>query len=194
MNTMAAIPRATACLRAGSQPRILTFTCSAFARCNSTSASAPTLLSKLREDLKTAMRAKDTNRLAVVRGLLAEVTNAAKTSSPITSDLQLLSVVRKRIASSRTAKDEAAANSRQDLAEKEEAQIVLLEEYASSVQTWSEDKLGEAVKATVEAMKAAGDKLVMGEVMKKLLGPGGELDGKPVEKSKVSIAVKRALS
>ena len=98
------------------------------------------------------------------------------------------------MASAKTAKEEAEAVGRQDLVDKEESQIQLLDEYAAGVQTWSEEKLGEVVQAAVEKMKAAGDKLAMGEVMKKLLAPGGELDGKPVEKSKVSIAVKRALS
>ncbi|KAF2153281.1 GatB/YqeY domain-containing protein [Myriangium duriaei CBS 260.36] len=163
-------------------------------RFNSTASTPPALLSKLREDLKTSMRAKDANRLAVVRGLLNEVANAGKTSTPITSDLQLLGVVRKRIAAARTAKDEAAAAGRQDLADKEESQIKLLDEYAANVETWSDDKIGQVVTAAVEQMKAAGDKLGMGDVIKKLLAPGGDLDGKPVEKSKVSIAVKRALS
>ena len=178
-----AVPRPTHALRL------------AFTRGNSTTTSPPpALLRKLREDLKTAMRAKDTNRLAVIRGLLNEVTNANKTSSPITSDLQLLSVVRKRITASRTAKDEAAAAGRQDLVDKEESQIKLLDEYAGAVETWSDDKISQVVQAAVEKMKSAGDKLAMGEVIKKLLAPGGELEGKPVEKSKVSIAVKKALS
>lgn len=163
-------------------------------RAYSTTSAPPPLLSKLRTDLKEAMRAKDANRLAVVRGLLSEVTNANKTSSPITTDLGLLSVVRKRLSSARGARDEASAASRQDLVDKEEAQIALLEEYASSVEVWSEERIAEVVGAAVAKMRDAGEKLGMGEVIKKLLAPGGELDGKPVEKSKVSIAVKRALA
>jgi uncharacterized protein YqeY len=42
--------------------------------------SAPPLLLKLRSDLKTAMKAKDTNRLNVLRGLLAEVTKQPRSS------------------------------------------------------------------------------------------------------------------
>ncbi|GAM84326.1 hypothetical protein ANO11243_023200 [Dothideomycetidae sp. 11243] len=157
---MNAVPRTTTlCLRAIARPRTPCLSHLQSLRTNSTTAAPPALLQKLREDLKTSMRAKDTNRLAVVRGLLNEVTNAAKTSSPITSDLQLLSVVRKRIAAARSASDEAAAAGRQDLVDKEEAQIQLLDEYAAGVQTWSEDKIAEVVKAAVEKMKTAGDKM-----------------------------------
>ena len=59
---------------------------------------APPLLLKLRSDLKTAMKAKDTPRLNVLRALLADVTNSAKTSNPIKTDMQLLSLLRKRAA------------------------------------------------------------------------------------------------
>src|SRR3954471_6261859 len=72
----------------------------------STEAPASPLLSKLRTDLKSAMRAKDTARLSVLRSLLADITNASKTSSPITNDVALLALLRKRISASQTATDE----------------------------------------------------------------------------------------
>lgn len=157
--------------------------------------SAPPLLLKLRSDLKTAMKEKDTNRLAVLRGLLADVTNAAKTSTPLTKDIQVLSLLRKRAASAKAASDEFKAAGRDDLVEREESQAKVLEEYAGSVETMSLDEIRDVVIKKVDEAKAQqGNKVNMGQVLKTLLGPGGVLDGKPVEKKEVTGIVKEVLS
>ncbi|KAF4553084.1 Yqey-like protein [Elsinoe fawcettii] len=140
------------------------------------------------------MRAKDTARLNVVRGILNEVTNSSKTSSPIKTDMQLLSLLRKRTAASETAKKEFQDAGRSDLIEKEDAQLNVLQEYAGGVATWNDDQIKEAVSAVVQDMKSSGGKVIMGDVLKRLFAPGGDLDGKPVEKAKVTVAVKQLLS
>lgn len=156
---------------------------------------APPLLLKLRQDLKTAMREKDTNRLNVLRGLLAEVTNSAKTANPVKTDMQLLSLLRKRAASAKAASDEFKTAGREDLVEREDNQVKVLEEYAGGVETMSADEIRDIViKAVDEAKAEQGSKVNMGEVLKKLLGPGGSLDGKPVEKKEVAGIVKEVLS
>ncbi|KAK0298374.1 hypothetical protein LTR82_018372, partial [Friedmanniomyces endolithicus] len=139
--------------------------------------SAPPLLLKVRSDLKTAMQQKDKTRLAVVRSLLAEVTNAAKTSSPIRTDMQLLSLLRKSAAAAQTAKAEFAGVGRQDLVEHEEQQAKVLEEYAGVVEPLGADSVRDAVQRAVEqgraALAAGGKAANMGDVLKKLLGAGG---------------------
>lgn len=156
---------------------------------------APPLLLRLRTDLKTAMKEKDTSRLNVLRALLAEVTNAAKTSTPIKSDMQLLSLLRKRAAAAKTASSEFKTAGRQDLVEKEEQQAAIMHEYAGGVETTSEEDIRAAVSKVVDEVKAAAaGKANLGDVIKKLLGPGGSLDGKPVEKSEVAKLVKEALA
>lgn len=157
--------------------------------------SAPPLLLKLRGDLKTAMKAKDTNRLNVLRGLLAEVTNAAKTPQPLDSDMKLLGLLRKRSSAAAHAAKEFSAAGRADLSEKEDAAIKVLDEYAGSVETVSEDYIKEVVQSTIDTIKAEaeGAKVVMGDVLKKLLAPGGAFEGKPVEKSQVAKAVRQFL-
>lgn len=141
------------------------------------------------------MREKDTNRLNVLRGLLAEVTNSAKTATPVKTDMQLLSLLRKRAASAKAASDEFKTAGRDDLVEREESQVKVLEEYAGGVETMSADEVRDIVIKTVEEAKAQqGSKVNMGEVLKKLLGPGGSLDGKPVEKKEVAGIVKEVLS
>ncbi|EMC93236.1 hypothetical protein BAUCODRAFT_26560 [Baudoinia panamericana UAMH 10762] len=157
--------------------------------------SAPPLLLKLRKDLKTAMQEKDKPRLNVLRNVLAEVTNAAKTNSPIKTDMQLLSLLRKRAAAAKTASEEFKSAGRQDLVEQEEKQAEIMEEYAGSVQTMGMEQIKEAVSGVVEEMKAAasGKAVNMGDVLKKLLAPGGSLDGKAVERSEVARMVKEAV-
>ena len=143
---------------------------------------APPLLLKLRSDLKTAMRAKDTARLNVLKTVLAEVTNAAKTSKPIASDMQLLSLLRKRAAASQSAAREFDAAGRSDLVKKEREQGRVLEEYVGGVEVMAEEDVRRGVR---EAMGAEGEKVAMGDVLKKLMGPGGMLEGANVEKATV---------
>lgn len=168
-------------------------------RFNSTSAPqsetpAPPLLLKLKGDLKTAMRAKDTNRLNVLRSLISDVNNSTKTSNPIKTDMQLVSLLRKRAAAAKDAGDEFKAAGRDDLVEKEEAQATVLEEYAGSVETMSANDIKDAVNKVIEEAKAvAQGKINMGDVLKKLMGAGGSLEDKPVDRSEVARAVKQAL-
>ena len=180
--------------RASLRPRVtrIGFLC---AQCRfESTAPAPPLLLKLRNDLKTAMRAKDTNRLNVVRSLLNEVANASKTSTPIKSDLQLLSLLRKRVTAAQQASKEFEDAGRPELQEKENAQISVLNEYAGEVQTLGVDQIREIVGRAVEEMKSSGAKMTMGDVSKRLLAPGGDFDGKSVERSEVARVVKELLS
>lgn len=159
----------------------------------------PPLLQKLKGDLKTAMRAKDAPRLAVLRSVLAATLNASKTATPIATDAQLIALLRKTQRGNEEASAEARQAGRADLVDKEQAQIKVLEEYVASsgVEVVSEEELRTVVKGVVEAMTAAGGveggKAKMGEVMKTLLAPGGPLEGKSVEKAQVARAVKEVV-
>ncbi|TKA31277.1 hypothetical protein B0A50_02122 [Salinomyces thailandicus] len=165
-----------------------------YATSSSTTAPAPPLLLKLRRDLKTAMQTKDTTRLNVLRSLLADVTNAAKSPTPLSTDVQLLSLLRKRAAAGKAATEEFKTAGREDLVEREESQVKVMEEYAGGVETVGGEEIRGAVVSAVEAMRQAEAKAVqMGEVMKKVLGPGGGLEGKPVERGEVARVVKEIL-
>lgn len=171
-------------------------------RCRYASAAAPSpsspatppLLLKIREDLKTAMRAKDAARLNVLRGLLAEVTNAAKTSSPIDSDMKVLSMLRKRSSAAASAAKEFEGAGRQDLKDKEDAAITILDAYAGEVETVGEQEIVNIVTQAIKVLEGENKKFNQGDVMKQLLGPGGAFEGKNVEKSSVARAVKQALT
>jgi len=160
---------------------------------STSTSSAPPLLLKIRDDMKTAMRAKDTNRLNALKGLLADVTNASKTSKPINTNMQVLALLRKR---SNAAKDAAQGfqnASRQDLKEKEDAQAKVFDEYAGTVETVGDDEIAAVVKSVVEELKAKGERTDKGMLIKKLIGPGGAFEGKNVEKAAVAQAVQNAV-
>ncbi|KAJ9635769.1 hypothetical protein H2199_008121 [Coniosporium tulheliwenetii] len=124
---------------------------------------ASLVLAKLRIDLKNAMKAKDTARLAVLRAVLAEITNSSKTSSPITTDLQLLSLLKKRTSGAKAAEQEFREAGRGDLVQREEEQRRVLEEYAEGLEA---ETMGDVeVRAAVERM--------VGEVEKEGEGADG---------------------
>jgi uncharacterized protein YqeY len=156
----------------------------------SSEAPPPPLLSKLKTDLKTAMRAKDTNRLSVLRSVLAETLNASKTDKPIKTDVQLVALLQKSARKAQEAAAEARGAGREDLAEKEETQQRIFEEYAagSGVKEMGEAELGELIESTKAALVAEGvKKELMGQQMiKRLLAPGGLLEGVSVDKKKAA--------
>ncbi|GKU02160.1 altered inheritance of mitochondria protein mitochondrial [Fusarium langsethiae] len=149
------------------------------------------LLSKLKADLKTAMRAKDTPHLTVLRAIMSANLNASKTSTPIKTDVQLVALIRKIQKGAQDAAAEAKAANRDDLVQKEEDQIKVLDEYIanSGVESLTEAQLKAMVQDAAEASKAAGvqAKSIMGDVMKRL---SGALEGKDVDKKELSKMVK----
>lgn len=132
--------------------------------------------------------------LNVLRALISETNNAAKTASPIQTDIQLLSLIRKRASASKEAAQQFAEADRPDLKEKEDAQIAILEEYAGHVKTLTVEEVEAVVAKEIAAIKEAGKKLEVGLVLKALFTPGGALDGKPADRKEVAGLVKKAVS
>jgi len=151
------------------------------------------MLLKIRKDMKTAMQQKDTNRLSVLRSLMAQTLNASKTSNPINTDMQMLALLRKSSAAAKAASEEFKGAGRQDLAEKEEEQVKIMEEYAGGVEVMGEEEVRKAVEEVVASVKTSGGKLSMGEVLKVVFAPDN-LGGKAVDKGMVSNVVKQVLA
>ncbi|KAG5999571.1 hypothetical protein E4U43_001990 [Claviceps pusilla] len=151
----------------------------------------PPYLQKIKADLKTAMRAKDTPRLSVVRAILSANLNASKTSSPVRTDVQLVALIRRLQKSAQDAAADAQAAGRADLVDKETEQIRILDEYlaGSGVVTLGEAELKTLVQDAIEASKTAGTatKSLVGDVMKRL---AGALEGKDVDRKAVADMVK----
>ncbi|UKZ60806.1 uncharacterized protein TrAtP1_002076 [Trichoderma atroviride] len=155
----------------------------------------PPLLQKLKGELKAAMRAKDAPRLSVLRSIMSANLNASKTSSPIRTDVQLVALIRKLQKSAQDAVADAKAAGRDDLVDKENQQIAILDEYVagSGVQSLGEAEIKALINEAVEAAKGAGaaGKSLMGDVMKRV---NAALEGKDVDKKSVAALVKELTS
>lgn len=78
--------------------------------------------------------------------------------------------------------------------EKEDAQIAILEEYAGHVKTLGVEEVEAVISKEISAIKEAGKKLEVGQVLKALFAPGGAFDGKPADRKEVAGLVKKAVS
>ncbi|KAG6061193.1 hypothetical protein E4U17_002404 [Claviceps sp. LM77 group G4] len=160
-------------------------------RCYSTEDAPPPFLQRIKADLKTAMRAKDTPRLSVLRAILSANLNASKTASPIQTDVQLVALIRRIQKSAQDAVEDAKTAGRDDLINKEMEQIRIMDEYiaGSGVQALGEAELKALAQDAIEASKAAGTttKAVVGDVMKRL---AGALEGKDVDRKALAAMIK----
>lgn len=143
--------------------------------------------------MKTAMQNKDSNRLSVLRALLSQTLNASKTANPINTDMQMLALLRKSANASKAASEEFKGAGRQDLADKEDLQVSIMEEYVGGVEVMGEEEVRSVVRDVVESMSGEGAKMGMGDVLKRAFGPDA-LGDKPVEKGDVARIVKEILA
>ncbi|KAF6837505.1 altered inheritance of mitochondria protein mitochondrial [Colletotrichum musicola] len=154
---------------------------------------SPPLLANLKADLKAAMRAKDAPRLSVLRAVLSATNNASKTSSPITTDAQLVALLRKTQRATQDAGAQFRAAGRDDLADKEDLQAKVMAEYIanSGVLTVTEADVRVLIQKAIEESTAAG-KAGLGEVMR-LINVATQGKDLEVDKKRISELVKEAL-
>jgi len=120
------------------------------------------LKEQITEDMKAAMRAKDVARLGTIRLLLAAAKQREVDERITLDDAAMIAIIDKLIKQRKDSVAAFAQAQRQDLADKESAEIRVLEAYLPQRLTASEVKA--AVEAIVEGLgaKGAGD---MGKVM-----------------------------
>ncbi len=145
------------------------------------------LKERITEDMKTAMRAKEAERLSTIRMLLAAMKQKEVDERVELDDAMVVSIVDKLIKQRKDAAQQYEGGGRQDLADKEKAEIVVLEAYLP--QRLSADEVQAAVKAIVVELGASGPGdmgKVMGAVKQRLAGQA--------DMGLVSAAVKAALA
>lgn len=134
------------------------------------------------------------SRLDTLRSIISEYNNLAKTPKPIQSDIQLLSLIEKRVTEAKEAVQEFARANRPDLKEKQDAQIAVLDEYASQVETMRQEEIHAIVSQQISKMKEAGENnLNIGVVMRGLSRDGDPFKGK-AHMGKVAEVIKGVLS
>lgn len=129
------------------------------------------LKEQLTEDMKNAMRAKDTGRLAAVRLIISEVKRKELDEQTQLDDTQVLAVIEKMIKQRKDSISQFEAGNRPDLADIEKAEMVILSAYMPA--GLSDEEIAAEVAAAVAATGAAGPQdmgKLMGVLKPKLAG------------------------
>jgi uncharacterized protein YqeY len=145
------------------------------------------LKERLDQDLKTAMREKAQLRLDTIRMLKSAIKYREIELMKPLDDAGIQGVIASEVKRRRDAVEQYRAGNRPELAEKEEAEIAILQGYLP--QQLTADELRAKVDAAIAAVGAQGPK-DMGKVMKALMP---ETQGR-AEGSAVSELVKARLS
>ncbi|MUV29268.1 GatB/YqeY domain-containing protein [Burkholderia thailandensis] len=145
------------------------------------------LRDQISEDMKAAMRAKESERLATIRLLLAAIKQREVDERVTLDDAGVTAVVDKMIKQRRDSISQFEAAGRADLVEKEQAEVAVLTAYMPA--RLSEAEIAAEVQAAVAQTGAAGPQ-DMGKVMGVLKG---KLAGR-ADMTAVSALVKAALS
>ncbi|MBS3916691.1 MAG: GatB/YqeY domain-containing protein [Sulfuritalea sp.] len=145
------------------------------------------LKAKISEDMKTAMKARDTARLGAIRLLLAAIRQREIDDRIELGDADVLAVIDKMLKQRRDSISQYEAAGRQDLVDAEKFEVDVLTGYMP--QALSPDEIQAAVAGAVAASGAAGMQ-DMGKVMA-ILKP--KLAGR-ADMSQVSSLVKTALA
>ncbi len=143
---------------------------------------------KIRQDLKQAQLSKDEAKVSTLRLLLSELTYAkvGKGAEAILSDEEVISVVQKEIKKRRESVEGFRKGNREEQAQKEEAEIKVLEEYLPA--QVSDEELTSLVEDSIKEVGASSIQ-DMGKVMNMVMSKVGQ----GAEGSRVSSLVKQKL-
>jgi uncharacterized protein len=146
-----------------------------------------TLKTRITEDMKAAMRAKDTARLSAIRLLLAAIKQREVDERRELTDADVLAVIEKMVKQRRDSIAQFTAGHRMDLVATEQGELAVLADYQP--QQMSEAEIEAAIAAAIAATGASGP-AGMGRVMAELKG---KLAGR-ADMSVVSARVKKQLA
>ena len=145
------------------------------------------LKERITEDMKAAMRAKDAPRLLTIRGLLAAMKQREVDERIELDDAAVVAIVDKLVKQRKDSIEQFGAGGRQDLVDKESAELKLLESYLPA--RLSAAEIAAEVRALITETGAAGA-ADMGKVM---AAAKARFAGR-AEMGLVSAAVKAALA
>ena len=146
-----------------------------------------TLKDRITEDMKAAMRAKDAPRLLTIRGLLAAMKQREVDERIVLDDAAVVGIVDKLVKQRKDSIAQFGAGGRQDLVDKETAELQVLEGYLP--QRLGTDEINAEVAALVAELGAAGP----GDMGRTMAAAKARFAGR-AEMGAVSAAVKSALA
>lgn len=140
---------------------------------------------QIREQIKEAMKARQAARLEVLRGMLAAFTNelvaTKRTPQDMLTNDEALGVIKRLANQRKDSIDQFRKGDREDLATKEESELIILESYLpemmsrEEITTFARAKMAELGVAEKTKMGA-----LMGVLMKDLKGKADGADVKAV--------------
>ena len=145
------------------------------------------LKEQITEDMKAAMRSKETERLSTIRMLLAACKQREVDERIVLDDIAVIAIVDKLIKQRRDSIAAFQQAGRTDLVDKETAEVRVLEAYLP--QRLTEAEVAAEVARIVAEMGASGP----GDMGKVMGAAKTQLAGK-ADMGQVSAAVKKALS
>ena len=145
------------------------------------------LKDRITDDMKAAMRAKDAPRLLTIRGLLAAIKQREVDERIVVDDGAVVAIVDKLVKQRKDSIEQFAAGGRQDLVDKERAELHVLEGYLPA-------RLGaEQIAAEVAALVAETGASGAADMGKVMAAAKARFAGR-AEMGLVSAAVKAALA
>ncbi len=120
------------------------------------------LKDRITEDMKNAMRAKDAPRLLTIRGLLAAMKQREVDERIVLDDAAVVAIIDKLVKQRKDSITQFTAGARQDLVDKEAAELLVLEAYLPT--RLSAEAIATEVSAIVIETGATGAS-DMGKVM-----------------------------
>ena len=146
-----------------------------------------TLKERILADLTTAMKARDAARTSTLRMLKAAIVNREIEKGGDLDEEEMLKLLRSQVKQRRDSVEAYQKGGRQDLVEKESAEIAVIESYLPKAA--SPDDIEQAVSAVI-AETGANSMKDMGAVMKAAMA---RLAGKNADGRAVSETVKKKL-
>ena len=145
------------------------------------------LKDQINEDMKSAMRAKEVERLGTIRLLLAALKQKEVDERVELTDAMVLAIIEKLIKQRKDSITQFQAANRQDLVDKEQAELLVLQAYMP--EQLSESEVAAVIAKIVQDVGATGP-----QDMGKVMGTAkSQLSGK-ADMGMVSSQVKAALS
>ncbi|HRK39364.1 MAG TPA: GatB/YqeY domain-containing protein [Burkholderiaceae bacterium] len=150
------------------------------------------LKAQITEDMKAAMRAKDMDKLGTIRLLTAAMKQKEVDERVELDDAMVVAIVDKLIKQRKDSIEAFQKAARQDLADKEAAEMAVLQAYLPA--RLSTEEIQSAVAALVQTLAAELGRAPTGADMGKLMGAAkAQLAGK-ADMGQVSAAIKAALA
>jgi len=119
------------------------------------------LKARIQEDMKTAMKARDAERLGTIRLLMAAIKQKEVDERIELDDVAVTAVIEKMLKQRKDSIEQYEAAQRQDLADKEKAEVVVLKDYMP--QALSTEEVAAAIDAVLATHGATVS--VMGKIM-----------------------------